>query len=52
MLLFLTLNIFRNYYIVIIAEFEQVNAGWAWETIVSENKFVFSDCGIYNVLWA
>ena len=24
-----------------IAESEKVNAGWAWETIVSDNKFYF-----------
>ena len=42
----------QHYYIAIIAEFEQINAGCAWETIVSDIKFVFSNSGIYNVLWA
>ena len=23
---------------------------WAWETIASDNKFVFSNCAIYSVL--
>ena len=41
-----------TYYIVIIAEFEQINVNWSWETIVSDNKFVFSKLGIYNLLWA
>ena len=27
-----------------IAEFEQINASWAWETIVSDNKLIFSNC--------
>ena len=42
--------------IVVIAEFEQINGRWSWETTVSDNKFsdnkVFSNCGMYNVLWA
>ena len=38
--------------IVIIAEVKHINAIWGRETIVSYNKFVFSNCGIYNVLWA
>ena len=25
--------------------------GWTWETIVSCNKFLFSNCGKYIVLW-
>ena len=32
-------------FIVIIAEFEQINAGWAQETIVPDNKFILSNCG-------
>ena len=37
---------------VIIAEFEQVNSSCAWETIVSDNEFAFSDCEKCIVLWA
>ena len=33
-------------------EFEQINAGWAWLIIVSDNKFAFSTCEKYIVLWA
>ena len=53
MLLCLTCTLlhFAHYYIVIIAEFEQINAGWVREIEVSDNKFVFSNCVIYNVLW-
>ena len=51
-LLLLTLNIFWHYYIVIITEFEQIDGGWVWETIVSDNKFVSSNCGKYIFLWA
>ena len=40
------------HFTVIIAEFEQINASWAWETIVSEKKFVFSNCEKYTILWA
>ena len=43
-LLLLTLNIFALYSTVTNAEFEKINADWAWETLVSENKFVSSDC--------
>ena len=31
---------------------EQINAGWAWEMAFSKNKFVFSNCEKYTVLWA
>ena len=30
-----------------IAEFEQINGGWAWETIVLDNNFVFSNSEKY-----
>ena len=30
-------------------EFEQRSTGWARETIISDSKFVFSDCGKYIV---
>ena len=33
-----------SHFTVIIAEFEQINAGWAWQTIVLDNKCVFSNC--------
>ena len=42
---------FALYSTVIIAEFEQINAGWGWETIVSHNKFAFSICRKSIVLW-
>ena len=29
---------------IIIAEFQQRYAGWVWEHIDSENKFIFSNC--------
>ena len=35
-----------------IVEFEQINACWASGTVVSDNKFVFSNCEKYIVLWA
>ena len=35
---------------VTIAKFEQINSSWARETIVSETKFVFSNCEKYIVL--
>ena len=50
-LLLLTLNLFRTYSTVITAEFKQINGSWAWETIVSDHKFIFSTCGTYIVLW-
>ena len=50
-LLLLTLY-FALYCTVKIVELEQANAGWAWEKVVSDNKFVFSNCKKYNVLWA
>ena len=35
-----------------IAEFEQINAGWPWETAVWENKIVFgNNSEEYIVLW-
>ena len=40
------------YFTVIIAEFKQINTVWTWETIVSDNKFVFSNYGKHIVLWA
>ena len=40
------------YFIVKIAAFEQTDGGWVWETVVSDNKFVFSNCKNYIVLWA
>ena len=41
-----------SYFSVIIDEFEQINAEWAWETIVSDNKFVFRNYEKYIVPWA
>ena len=35
---------------VIIAEFKEINAGWASKNIVLDNKFVFGYCGKYIVL--
>ena len=35
-----------------IAAFEQINLSWACETIVSDNKLIFSNYGKYIVLWA
>ena len=32
------------YFTVDIAGFEQINASWVWEIIVSDNKFVFTSC--------
>ena len=43
---------FAHYSTVSIAEFEQVNAACAWETAVSDNKFVFSNCEKYFIQWA
>ena len=51
-LLLLTLNIFCFYSKINVAEFEQVNAGWTSETVVSDRKFVASNCEKYIVLWA
>ena len=50
-LLLLTLTYFAFYSTVNIAEFKQINAGWAWEMVVSGNKFVFSNCEIYIIVW-
>ena len=36
---------------VIIVEFDQINASLTWETIVSDNKFVFSNWEKYAVRW-
>ena len=36
-----------HYSTVIIDEFEQINTGWAWETIVWDNKFFFGNCEKY-----
>ena len=49
---FLLLTHFAHYSIVNIVEFEQINAVWDWETVVSDNKFVFSNSEKYIVLWA
>ena len=38
-LLLLTLNIFHLFYTDNIAEFEQINAGWGWEMVVSDIFF-------------
>ena len=51
-LLFLTWISLAFYCTVIIADVEQANVGWAWETIVSDNKFVLNNCWKYIVLWA
>ena len=37
---------------LLLINFEQINADWASETIVSDDKLVFSKCGKYIVLWA
>ena len=37
---------------IIIAEFKQINASFAGETIVSDNKFAFSNCEKYIALCA
>ena len=50
-LLFLLLNLSIFYSTVIITGFEQINAGWVSECIVSGNKHVFSN-RYYIVLWA
>ena len=42
---------FVFYFTVIITEFEQTNACWIWEYIVSDNKFVFSNYEKYIALW-
>ena len=39
-LLLLTLNIFHLFYTDNIAEFEQINAGWGWEMVVSDIFFL------------
>ena len=52
MILSLTLNYSAFYSTVNIAEFEQRNVCSAWEKVVSDNKFVFSNCEKYIVLWA
>ena len=38
------------HFIVNIAKFEQKSAGWAQEMVVSDNKFVFTNCLKYIVL--
>ena len=43
---------FRLYSTVTITELKQVNAGWLWEHIVSDNKFFFSNSEKWIVLWA
>ena len=40
---------FAIYSTAFIAEFEQRNAGWIWEYIVSDNNFVFRNCEL-NIL--
>ena len=35
--------------LLIFAEFKQTKAGWVWEMVVSDNKFVFSNCKKYTV---
>ena len=46
-LVLLFLTYFTHYYIVIIAELEQIKAGGNYSF---SNKFVFSNCVMYNVL--
>ena len=48
-LLLLTLNMFCSLFYVIITE--QTNAVWAWENLVSDSKFVYSNCRKCIVLW-
>ena len=36
---------------IIIVEFNQINVDWAWETVVSDNRFVFSNWKKYIALW-
>ena len=38
---------FTLYSTGIIDEFEQINACWVWETMVSDNNFFFSNCEKY-----
>ena len=47
----MTRTYFALYFAVNIAKFEQINAIWAKETTVSHNKFAFSNCEEYIVLW-
>ena len=39
-------------FIIIVIEFNQINVGWAWEFIVSDNKFLFSNLEKFIILWA
>ena len=39
-------------YSVIIVEFQQIDVAWSCDILVSDNKFVFSNCEKYTVLWA
>ena len=39
-------------YSVIIVEFQQIDVVWSCDILVSDNKFVFSNCEKYTVLWA
>ena len=52
LILLLLILYFALYSTVKIAEFEQTNAGWDEETVVSGNKPVFSNCKKYIVVWA
>ena len=51
-LLLLTLKMICTYSSVIITELEQINVGWVWETIVSDNKLIFNNCEKSIFLWA
>ena len=39
----LPITYFELYSTVNIAELEQINVGWTWKMVVSDNKFVFSN---------
>ena len=52
LILLLLMWYFALHSTVKIAEFEQTNAGWDEETVLSDNKPVFSNCEKYIVVWA
>ena len=52
LLLLLTLAYFTIYSTVNIAEIKQIDAGWARETVISNNKLVFIVLWIGKICWA
>ena len=50
MLLFPTLNIFLTLFYFYYCCIWKINNGWTWETIFSDNKFVFSNFGQHIAL--